>query len=170
MDILPVYKDSFFCGLERNDGLQLKMMYGEGIVCCDVNIDNRFQGYSDVLHGGMIFGILDVIIWYAIFMGTKKIAMTRHTEMDFLKPVMCNTPYVAKGKFLNIEERDIFATAWIADQNGEICARVNAIFREAKDISVERFINQYDFSRTSPEIKQHFYSLLDESTSVSRKA
>jgi acyl-coenzyme A thioesterase PaaI-like protein len=164
MDVLPFYKDSFSCGLERKDGLQLKMMYNKGVVSCDVNIDNRFEGYTDVLHGGMIFGILDVIIWCAIFMETKKICMTRHTEMDFLKPVMCNTPYIAKGKFLNIEERDFLATAWMEDRNGELCASVNAIFREAKDILVERFISKFDFSRTSPEIRRHFYSLLDERT------
>jgi acyl-coenzyme A thioesterase PaaI-like protein len=160
MGVLPVYTDSFFCGFERKDGLQLKMMYDKGVVYCDVNIDNRFEGYTDVLHGGMIFGILDVILWYAIFMETKKICMTRHTEMDFLKPVMCNTPYIAKGKFLSIKKRDVLATAWMEDQNGEIFARVNAIFREAKNISVESFIGKYDFSRTSPEIKQHFYSLI----------
>ena len=162
MGVLPVYKDSFFCGFGREDGLQLKMMYDKGIVHCNVNIDNRFEGYTDVLHGGMIFGILDVIIWYAIFMETKKICMTRNTDMEFLKPVMCNTLYVAKGKFLNIKGRDFFATAWMEDRSGEICARVNAKFREAKDISIERFINKFDFSRTSPKIKQHFYSLLEE--------
>ena len=160
MGVLPVYTDSFFCGFERKDGLQLKMMYDKGVVYCDVNIDNRFEGYTDVLHGGMIFGILDAILWYAIFMETKKICMTRHTEMDFLKPVMCNTSYIAKGKFLSIKKRDVFATAWMEDQNGEIFARVNAIFREAKNISVESFIGKYDFSRTSPEIKRHFYSLI----------
>ncbi|HNT67543.1 MAG TPA: PaaI family thioesterase, partial [Syntrophorhabdaceae bacterium] len=159
---LPVYKDSFFCGLEREDGLQLVMMHDNGVVRCDVNIDSRFEGYTDVLHGGMIFGILDVIIWYAIFMETKKICMTRHTEMDFLKPVMCDTPYIAKGKFLKVEERDFLATAWMEDRHGELCARVDAIFREAKDISAAHFINRFDFSRTSPKIKQHFYSLLDE--------
>lgn len=164
MDVLPFYKDSFFCGLGRKDGLQLKMMYDKGIVFCDVNIDKRFEGYTDVLHGGMIFGILDVTIWYAVFLETKKIYMSRHTEMDFLKPVMCNTPYRAKGKFLKVEKRDFLATAWMEDQNGELCARVNAIFVEAKDISAARFIDKFDFSYTSPKIKQHFYSLLGEST------
>jgi acyl-coenzyme A thioesterase PaaI-like protein len=162
--ILPVYKDSFFCGLERQDGLQLKMMYDKGIVYCDVNINNRFEGYTDVLHGGMIFGILDVIIWYAIFMDTKKICMTRHTEMDFLKPVLCNTPYMAKGKFLSIEGRDVFATAWVEDSNGEICARVNALFREAKDIPVEDFVNKFDYSQTPTGIREHFFSILEERT------
>jgi len=161
MDVLPDYRDSFFCGSERKDGMQLKMMYGKGIVYCDVDSDKRFEGYTDVLHGGMLFGILDTIIWYAVFMETKKICTTHQTEMDFLKPVMCNRPYIAKGKFLSIKGQDIFAKAWVENEKGEVCARVNAIFREEKDAPAERFIDKFDFSRTSPKIKQHFYSLLD---------
>ncbi len=158
--VLPVYKDSFFCGFRREDGLKLKMMYEPGLVYCRVNLDSRFEGYTDVLHGGLIFGILDVIIWYIIFMETKKIGMTRKTKMEFFKPVMCNTPYIAKGQFLKIKERDIHATAWVEDKKGEIYARVDALFREGKDLPVEHFINKFDFSRTDPAIKKHFMSLL----------
>ncbi|MCX7965068.1 MAG: PaaI family thioesterase [Syntrophorhabdaceae bacterium] len=158
--ILPVYKDSFFCGFNRKDGLQLQVMYDKGFVYCEVNLDNRFEGYTDVLHGGIIFGILDVLIWYAIFMETKKICMTRKTEIEFFKPVICGTPYMAKGQFLRIEGKDVHATAWIEDNKGDVYASVNALFREARDISVEHFINRFDFSRTSPSIKKHFMSLL----------
>ncbi|HNZ57927.1 MAG TPA: PaaI family thioesterase [Syntrophorhabdaceae bacterium] len=158
--VLPVYKDSFFCGSNREDGLRLTMMYEPKLVYCHVNIDNRFEGYTDVLHGGMIFGILDVIVWYAIFMETKKIGMTRKTEMEFLKPVMCGSPYIAKGRFLRIEDRDIFATAWMEDNQGDVYAKVDALFREGKDLSLHHFINKFDFSCADPEIKAYFLSLL----------
>ncbi|OPY80973.1 MAG: hypothetical protein A4E65_01264 [Syntrophorhabdus sp. PtaU1.Bin153] len=160
MGILPVYKESFFCGIDRPDGLQLVMHYKDGIAYTDMVVDNRFEGYADVVHGGMIFGVLDVIMWYIIFMETKKIGMTRKTEMEFLKPVMCNTPYRAKGKFDHIEERDIYASAWVEDQNGECYAKVTALFREGKGMSIPSFIDRFDFSRCSPEIKDHFLSLL----------
>lgn len=159
--VLPVYKDSFFCGFNREDGLKLQMMYEPGLVYCEVNLDSRFEGYTDVLHGGMIFGILDVIIWYVIFMETKKIGMTRKTRMEFFKPVMCGSPYIAKGQFLKIKDRDIHATAWIEDNKGEIYAKVDALFREGKDLPVDHFINKFDFSRTNPEIKKYFLSLLE---------
>jgi acyl-coenzyme A thioesterase PaaI-like protein len=162
MGVLPAYRESFFCSPERTDGLQLTMVYEEGLVSCDMNISNRFEGYTDVAHGGMLFGVLDVMIWYAIFMATKKICMTRKTEMEYFKPVLCNHPYVAKGRFLTVEERDFFSEAWIEDEHGQICARVNALFREGKDISVEEFIGKFDFTHTAPEIKDYFFSLLDE--------
>lgn len=157
---LPAYKRSFFLSPEREDGLQLQMHYENGIVYSDLFVDNRFEGYAEVLHGGMIFGVLDVIIWYVIFMRTKKIAMTRKVEMEFFKPVMCNSLYRAKGDLVKIEEKNIFATAWVEDTAGEIYARVNATFREGKDFDVAAFIDRFDFSTTTPDIRDYFQSLL----------
>ncbi len=158
---LPAYKESFFCSPDRPDGLKLSMVYEDHQVLCDLLVDNRFEGYSGVLHGGMIFGILDVMLWFVIFMETKKICMTRKTETEFLKPIMCNVLHRAKAEFLRIKGKDVHASAWIENENGEVCAKVNALFREAKDISLETAINRCDFSLTTPEIKDHFLSVLD---------
>lgn len=159
---LPAYNDSFFCSPDRPDGIQLTMTYEDHSVLCDVLVDTRFDGYRNVVHGGMIFGIMDVMIWYAIFMETRKICMTRKTDTEFLKPVMCNAVYKAKARFLSIEGRDVLAAAWIENDEKEVCTKVEAVFREAKDIPVDTFIERFDFSYTPPEIKAHFLSLLNE--------
>lgn len=146
----------------REDGLQLQMFHEDGIVYCDLFVSNRFEGYAEVLHGGMIFGILDTIIWYVIFMRSKKIAMTRKVDMEFLKPVICNTPYRAIGKLTRIEERNIYATAWVEDASGEVYARIHATFREGKNLDAAAFINRFDFSTTTPAIRDYFMSLLEK--------
>lgn len=157
-----MYKNSFFCKQDREDGLRLNMMYENHTVYCDMIVDNRFEGYHDVVHGGMLFGILDVIIWYVIFMETKMIGMTRKTEMEFFKPVMCNEHYKAIGKFDRVVGRDIYASAWIEDDNGECYARVTALFKEGKDLSIADFLNNFDFRFATPEIKEHFMSILEK--------
>lgn len=160
---LPAYKRSFFLSPERKDGLQLAMFYSDGLVYTDFFVDNRFDGYSDVVHGGMIFGVLDVILWYIIFMETKKIGMTRKVEMEFFKPVICSTHYKAQGQFLAIDGRDIHATAWVEDQNGEVYAKVKGIFREAREgIDLQAFIDRFEFGHTTPEIQEYFLSLVKE--------
>jgi hypothetical protein len=74
---------------------------------------------------------------------------------------MCNTRYRAIGRFERIEDRDIYASAWIEDLSGECCAKVTALFKEGKDLSIAEFVNNFDFSYTTPEIKAHFLSLLN---------
>ncbi|HEY3277442.1 MAG TPA: hypothetical protein VGJ94_12550 [Syntrophorhabdaceae bacterium] len=157
---LPAYRDSFYCGTERPEGLQLTLTYDDHLVLCDLNLDRRFDGYRNVVHGGMIFGILDVMIWSVIFMETKKICMTRKTESEFVKPVMCNTLHKAKARYLYTEDRDFHAEAWIETTGGEMCARVDALFREAKGLPLGQFIERFDFSVADPSIKDHFYSIL----------
>lgn len=162
MAILPVDRQNLFCGHDREDGLQLDFEYEDGLVFSNIVVKNRFEGYEDVVHGGIVMGILDTIMWYAIFMKTKRICMTRHIQMDFMKPVMCNTRYRAKGQYIGARDKDVFVSGWMEDENGETCAKLTGIFREAKDLPVAEFMSLFDFSRTSPEIKEFFLSLLDD--------
>jgi uncharacterized protein (TIGR00369 family) len=159
---LPAYGQSFFLSPARKDGLQLTMMYEDSCVYTDFFVDSRFEGYTNVVHGGMIFGVLDVILWYIILMETKKIAMTRKVEMEFFKPIMCGTHYKARGKFIKIDKKDIHASAWVEDEDGEVYARVNAIFREGKETDMAAILERLDFSATAPELKDFFLSLAGE--------
>jgi uncharacterized protein (TIGR00369 family) len=138
------------------------MMYEDGRVYTDLFVDVRFEGYTNVVHGGMIFGVLDVILWYIILMETKKMAMTRKVEMEFLKPIMCGTHYRAQGKFIKLEKKDIHASAWVEDEHGEVYARVNAIFREGKETNMTAILERLDFGDTSPELKEFFLSLAEK--------
>lgn len=159
---LPTYKRSFFASPERSDGLQLTMMYEGSIVYTDFFVDRRFEGYINVVHGGMIFGVLDVILWYVILLETRKMAMTRKVEMEFLKPIACNTHYKAWGKFVRIEKKDIHASAWVEDENGEVYARVNAVFREGKKINLQEVANRLELDSATPEMREFFLSLARE--------
>ena len=138
------------------------MMYDDHRVYTDIFVDTRFEGYTGVVHGGMLFGILDVAVWYVILMETKKIAMTRKVQMEFLKPVLCNKHYRAVGRFTRVEKKDIYAEAWVEDRRGEVYTKVEAIFREAREKNLTDFIERIDFSCTSPELKEFIISLAQE--------
>ncbi len=156
MTRLPAYRKSFFTGRDRPDGLRLELHYASGLVYSDITVDRAFEGYENVVHGGMLFGILDVIMWYAILMETKKICMTRKTETEFLKPVVCGAPHRAQARFLRIEGRDVWVSSWIEDADKERCVEVTALFREPKGIDRERLLSKLDFTGVSPEIREFF--------------
>ena len=160
MSLLPFDRESFFTGKNWPDGPPLRLHFDEGRVYADITLDRNFEGYENVVFGGMLFGILDVIMWYSIVMGTRKICMTRKTDMEFLKPVMCGITYRAEGELLRVEERDVWATAWIRDKAGERYAQATALFRQAKGVDNARSVSRFDFSGVSPEIKEIFLSAL----------
>ena len=156
MSLLPMYRKSFFSGQDRPDGLRLEMHYQKGLVYTDINVSSAFQGYEGVVHGGIEFGILDVLMWYVIFLETRKICMTRKTDMDFLKPVLCGAQYRAQAELLRVEDRDVWARGWIEDSEKETCAQVTALFREAKNTtaSYRQLVERMDFTGVSPEMKK----------------
>ena len=160
MSILPVYATSFFASKKRPDGMGLAILHENGVVYIDMLVDTRFEGYKGVVHGGIVFGILDVIMWYTILLETRKICMTRKTEMEFLKPVLCNTMYRAEARVVRVEEKDVIVSAWVQNGQGERYAEVNGIFREAKGLDIAEFVSEFDFGESSPEIKEFFYSLI----------
>ena len=156
MSLLPFDRESFFTGKNWPDGPPLRLHFDEGKVYADITLNRNFEGYENVVFGGMLFGILDVIMWYSIVMGTRKICMTRKTDMEFLKPVMCGITYRAEGELLRVEERDVWATAWIRDKTGERYAQATALFRQAKGIDNSRAGSRFDFSGVSPEDQRDF--------------
>jgi len=160
MSLLPIDRGSFFSGEHWPEGLPMRLHYSGGKVYTDFTLDRTFQGYENVVFGGVVFGVLDMVMWYAVLMGTRKVCMTRKTDMDFFKPVMCGSPYRAEGEVLRVEDRDVWAAAWIEDGAGERYNQATALFRQGKGIDNELMRSRLDFTGVSPEIKEIFLSAL----------
>ena len=93
---LPGYKKCFFCG-PATGGLALELHYGDGKASCEFTAHEKFQGYDGMLHGGIVTGILDEVMWWTLFMETKKICATWKIEAEFKRPVLCGKAYRAAG-------------------------------------------------------------------------
>ena len=156
MEVLPVYKTSFFTSTQREDGARLTILYEDGVVFCDLLVDERFDAGEGTIYGGLLFGVMDSLIWYVILMEERKVAVTRKVDVEFFEPVQCGRQYRAKSKIVGMEERDIRATAWIEDEYGAVCTQVKAIFRESKSISINDIVGQFDFTNTSSTIRNFF--------------
>jgi hypothetical protein len=128
MNILPVYKASFFLNQKRKDGLKLRVMHAGDHVYTDFQIGEQFNSETDSVYNGILLGIMDVLMWYAIIMQTKKICMTKKIDIEFFVPISCNVPYRAKSKLLGYDEKDFHVSAWIEDSNGQVRTRVAAVF------------------------------------------
>ena len=79
MEILPFYKKSFFASPDIENGLNLTILYDEGIVFCDLMLDKRFAAGDGYVYGGLLFGVMDSLMWYAILMEKKKMEGTGAT-------------------------------------------------------------------------------------------
>lgn len=102
---LQLVKDRrcFVCGEENPHGLKVKVVY-DGIdrVEAEFIAEDRYRGWADYLHGGVLTLIFDEMLgWLSHYMGHD--AMTARLEVRYRKPV----PLGSRLTFNGVLEREI---------------------------------------------------------------
>ena len=159
LERLPTYEGCFFCGRD-SDGLHLKIELGESLCSCDFVIDDRFQGFRGVPHGGIVSGILDEIMWWTIFMETGAICVTWKMDVEFRKTILCGKAYRAVASYRGASRGNHLVSGSIEDDSGKVCTRANGVFREAKGAKKDDFFRDLDFSNGSREVESLLRSRL----------
>ena len=96
-------KRCFVCGVENPHGLQVDVERdGENRVKAGFVADDRYRGWSNYLHGGILSLIFDEMLgWLSRFMGYD--AMTARLEVRYRNPV----PLGSRLRFSGVLEKEI---------------------------------------------------------------
>lgn len=157
--LLPGTTSCFFCG-RSTGGLGLELHYADGSASCEFTARETFQGYAGMLHGGIITGILDEVMFWTVFMEVKKICATWKIEVEFQRPVVCGKVYRASGRLLPATNNgNYLASGSIEDESGKSCAIGNACFRIMKGVTLGDLKEALDFSGVPPEIRSLFQTM-----------
>lgn len=118
----------FACGSDNPIGLHLDIQENVDGVYAKIKLNPVFQGYSQVIHGGIVSTILDEMAVWAAFKKGKK-AVTAELNVRIKKPMLSDTEYIAIGKVINIKYNLVIAQAEIKDLNEQTiaCADVKLI-------------------------------------------
>lgn len=116
----------FACGKENPIGLQLKFEYTPEGVLANFMPVREFQGFVNILHGGIITTLMDEAMAHAIIAKGYQ-GVTARMEVKFQKPVIMNELVVVRGKIL-WEKRKLIKASSEIEQNGEIKAQATADF------------------------------------------
>jgi len=122
----------FGCGPANPAGLHLRFMLAEDLtVVCRASIPDSFEGPRGFLHGGIIATLLDETMSKAI-RAHNVVAMTRHMEVDYRRPVPSATPLRMEGRLYHHEGRKHWAEANIMDEAGTVLAHSKGLFIEVR--------------------------------------
>ncbi|MGB9032711.1 MAG: PaaI family thioesterase [Acidobacteriaceae bacterium] len=118
----------FGCGLENPTGLRLKFFVDpDKNVVCHFRLARRFAGPPGHAHGGIIATLLDE----AMSKSNRArgiLAMTRHLEVQYLRPVPLGQPLTLTARHLDTHGRRNHTEAQLADASGQILASAKAVF------------------------------------------
>ncbi len=122
----------FGCGQGNPTGLRLEfLLAADGSVVCLVTVSDAFEGPPGYLHGGIIATLLDETMSKAV-RARGLIAMTRHMEVDYRRPVPSGAPIRLEGRVVRSEGRKHWTEAKILDAQGGPLAGGKGLFIEVR--------------------------------------
>lgn len=131
----------FGCGMNNRSGLRLKFFTDpEGHIVCHARLARRFAGPPGHAHGGIIATLLDEAMSKAN-RARGIVAMTRHLEVQYLRPVPLGHPITLTARHMEASGRRHHCQAQIADSSGQILATGKAVFVA---IDPDHFAAKYD--------------------------
>ena len=115
----------FVCGEENPSGLHLKFTLHDDKVVSEFVLQKIFQGYKDIVHGGIISAILDEAMVKAARMQGKH-AITAEITIRFKNPLMAGEKAVVEAYILRTNKKIIETAAIIKKSDNTPAAEAHA--------------------------------------------
>ncbi|MHB1022957.1 MAG: PaaI family thioesterase [Acidobacteriaceae bacterium] len=119
----------FGCGPANPNGLHLRFVLDAeaGTATASFRLTRRYEGPPGHIHGGIVATLLDEAMGKVNRL-KEIVAVTRHMEVDYLRPVPLREKLTVTGWATAAEGRKNFHQAEIRNQAGEVLARSKGLF------------------------------------------
>lgn len=115
------YSKCFVCGDENECGLKVKFFEEDEVAKAEFIVDQRFQGYKDILHGGIISALLDEVMIKAV-LARNILVVTAQIEVKFKKPVKVGEKLFMEGVIKEKKGRIFLTEGKITNEDGALVA------------------------------------------------
>jgi acyl-coenzyme A thioesterase PaaI-like protein len=122
----------FGCGPANPQGLHLVFSTdtthpGAPVATAHIQLDRLHEGPPGHIHGGIVATLLDEAM-SKLNRPLNVLAMTRHMEVDYLRPTPLYKPLILTSRHLSREGRKLFHQAEIQNPDGSVLARAKGLF------------------------------------------
>jgi uncharacterized protein (TIGR00369 family) len=139
----------FACGTLNVHGIGLELHAGDDRCWTELALPDRFQGWDDIAHGGIVCTILDEVMAWAL-VDHDLWGVTARMNVEFKRPVPLGRRIRAEGRVLQVRRRIVEAEGVILDQaDGTLLARAQATFVGASDEKKRELKERYGFHEVS---------------------
>jgi uncharacterized protein (TIGR00369 family) len=141
--------ECFACGELNEHGLRL-VLHADATGCwTELSLPERFQGWDDVAHGGIVATILDeVMAWSVIGRGTW--GVTARLNVAFKRPIATGEPIRAEGWVVQQDRRAVRTAGHVLDgRTGRVLATAEGTFMAAPPDRLEVLKARYRLRETA---------------------
>jgi uncharacterized protein (TIGR00369 family) len=143
--ILLTPHNCFACGTLNVHGLQLDLHAGGDRCWVETSLDERFQGWDGIAHGGIICTILDEVMAWAL-VDHDLWGVTARMHVEFKRPVQIGAAIRAEGRVVEVRRRIVEAEGFLRDHaDGTILAHSSATYVGASEEKKRELKARYSF-------------------------
>ena len=114
-------KHCFVCGEKNPNGLNLTFSFREGKVVTEFILHKTYQGYKDIVHGGIISTLLDEArVKVALLQGVP--VVTAEITVRFKNPLMVGEKALVEAHIIETNRKIIDTSATIKKLDGTLIA------------------------------------------------
>jgi uncharacterized protein (TIGR00369 family) len=131
MELMKRYPNCFVCGDKNPIGLNVPFYVKDDRVVAEYTAQRQFEGYKDILHGGILSSLLDEVMIRAVL--AKGInCLTSEMRVRFKKMVKIGEKLHMEGWLVEDRGRILVAQGKIVNPNGEVVAEGEGKFFRAQ--------------------------------------
>ncbi len=113
----------FGCSPNNPYGLQMEFFKEEDEIVCKWNPNDHFQGFHDILHGGIQSTLMDEIASWVVFVFLDTAGVTYQLSTKFRKPVSISKGTITiRAKLVRQERRVAEIEASLFDGEDNLCS------------------------------------------------
>jgi len=135
----------FACGTLNTHGMQLEIHIEEGRSWTELRLEQRFEGWEGIAHGGILCTILDEVMAWSL-VGADNWGVTARLAVDFKRPVPLDRTIRAEGWVTELRRRLVTTGGSIIDVvDGTLLASADALYVAATQERKRELQERYGF-------------------------
>ncbi|MFH1823822.1 MAG: PaaI family thioesterase [Candidatus Firestonebacteria bacterium] len=112
----------FACGQNNPDGLKLEFFIKDGKIYSEYTFPKKFQGYADVVHGGLIGLVLDEVMVNLPWRLYKSYVVSAEINVRFKKPVKIGERLTFMAEIEKEYKNLVYLKSEAKNESGEVVA------------------------------------------------
>ena len=128
MQALPGYKNCFVCGKDNTIGLNITFFKDQDKVRAEFIPESKHQGFKEIVHGGILFSILDEIMGRTAVIAKGVMTMTVEINIKYRKKALVGEKIIFIAQMTKDLGRMIKAQAEARSEDGTLLIEAKGKF------------------------------------------
>ena len=123
----PHWPTCLGCGPDNESGFHLQVRREGDELVAEHTFADRHSGAPGIAHGGAVATVVDDVLGFLLYVA-KIAGVTRHLEVEYLKPVLVGVPYVIRAKVESLDGRKLWVSCACTAPDGTVTFTAKALF------------------------------------------